>query len=95
MNPSFVAHYVGALALTAALLAAIFYAARGAARMRVRFAQRERIVQVVESTPLSGGTMVYVLRLGENSYLVGGGNGRLTLLDKIAPGLRPEAAKNT
>lgn len=83
MNPSFVTHYLAALALTAVLLAAVFYAAHAAARIRVRFAQRERIVHVVESTPLSPGTMLHVLSIGENSYLVGGGNGRLTLLDKI------------
>lgn len=87
--------YAGALAMTAALLAVVFYAARGLARMRERFAQRERIVQVVESTPLSPGTVLHVVRLGESAYLIGGGNGRLTLVDKIVPAAISPQVKST
>lgn len=82
MGTSFWLHYAAALALTAALLGAVFYAARASARMRMLSTGRGRAIRVVESAMLSPGTMLHVVRMGEGCYLVGGGNGRLTVLDK-------------
>ena len=83
MGGAFLLHYTGALALTAVLLAAVFYAARASARMRMISTGHVRAIRVVESAILSPGTMLHVVRLGESAYLVGGGNGRLTVIDRI------------
>lgn len=87
MSASFVFHYAGALALTAALLVAVFYAARASARLRLR--STGRTLRIVESAMLSPGTMLHVVRMGESWYLVGGGNGHLALVDKGAAELDP------
>ena len=84
VGTSFLLHYAGALALTAVLLGAVFYAAHANVRMRMLSTGRGRAIRVIESTMLSPGTMLHIVRMDERAYLVGGGNGRLTLLDRIS-----------
>lgn len=83
MNGYFVWHYAGALAMTAALLAAVFFMARVSERIRRGSKGHGRAIRIVESTMLSPGTMLHVVRMGESCYLLGGGSGRLTVIDKI------------
>ena len=72
-----------ALALCALLLYGLFWAMRLLSQGRLLALGRSRLVTVVESTFLAQNTSVHVVKIARRYYLVGAGNGHVTLISEL------------
>jgi len=76
----FVLHYVIALAAVALMLVGLQAAARAYARRRCSRSDANRIVSILESTPLTQQTALHVVRVEDSRYLIGASPNGLALL---------------
>lgn len=83
---------IGALAVIAVLLAALWWVSRSLGRGRVVVSSNRRLVSVIESTYLTQNTTLHVVKIADSYYLVGGGAGHVSLVcaipqESVAPWL--------
>ncbi|MBV8637067.1 MAG: flagellar biosynthetic protein FliO [Candidatus Eremiobacteraeota bacterium] len=85
MSGSFWVNYILALVVVALMLGGLYALVRGLARGRVLASANRRLVTVLESTALAQHTAVHVVKVGNQYYLLGAGNGHVTTLGELTP----------
>ncbi len=83
MSGNFWVNYILALAVVALMLGGLYALVRGLARGRVLSSADRRLVTVLESTALGQHTAVHVVKVGNNYFLLGAGNGHVTALGEL------------
>ena len=83
MSGNFWVNYVLALVVVALMLGGLYALVRGLARGRVLASANRRLVTVLESTALAQHTAVHVVKVGNQYYLLGAGNGHVTTLGEL------------
>ncbi|MHB8140817.1 MAG: flagellar biosynthetic protein FliO [Vulcanimicrobiaceae bacterium] len=83
MSFGFWLHYLSALLVVALMLLGLYVIVRSLARGRIMLAANRRLVNVVESTFVAPQTSVHVVKVAGRYFLVGGGNGKLSLLAEL------------
>ena len=83
MSGSFWVNYSLALLVVALMLGGLYALVRGLARGRVLASADRRLVTVLESTALAQHTAIHVVKVGNNYYLLGAGNGHVTTLGEL------------
>ena len=81
MNP--LVHYVAAITALAVVFALIYAAGGLLKRSGVLPAKTERLVSVIETTPLQNSAALHVVRVADRYYLVGANPGGLGTLAEI------------
>ena len=80
----FAGQYILALLVVALMLFGLYTVARALGRGRLVASADERIVTVVESTPLAQNTTLHVVKVADSYYLVGSGS-YVSTLAKVSP----------
>lgn len=83
MGSSFWLQYAFVLAVVGLMLLGLYALARGLGRARMLATTQQKLLSVVDSTPLSPQTTLFVVKVGEKFLLVGGGAGHLTYLSEV------------
>ena len=83
MDFSLVVRVVWAFAVVGLLLLGLWYSIRMFGRGRMIQTAEKRLVSVIESTFLSQHTTLHVVKVGDRYYLVGGGNGQVSLMSEV------------
>ncbi|HVA37775.1 MAG TPA: flagellar biosynthetic protein FliO [Candidatus Dormibacteraeota bacterium] len=85
MTPSLIGQYVYAIAVIAVLLAALSWVVAQLARRRMLVVTGRRLVGVIESTQLTHQNWVSVVKVTDRYYLLGSGQGGVSLVSEIPP----------
>ena len=72
-----------ALALVALLLYGLFWALRMLSQGRLLALNRNKLVNLVESTFIAQNTSVHVVKIARRYYLVGASNGHVALISEL------------
>lgn len=85
MNAALIAQYIYAIVVIVVLLAALSWLVAQLSRRRMLVATGRRLVGVVESTQLTHQNWVSVVKVTDRYYLLGSGQGGVSLLCEIRP----------
>jgi flagellar biogenesis protein FliO len=81
----FAGQYMLALLVVALMLFVLYAAIRALGRRRLLACADQRLVTVVETTPLTQNATVHVVKVAGCYYLVGAGNGHVQTLAAVPP----------
>ncbi|TAM57857.1 hypothetical protein EPN52_12095 [bacterium] len=85
MNASLIGQYVYAVVVIVVLLAALSWLVAQLSRRRMLISTGRRLVGVVESTQLTHQNWVSVVKVTDRYYLLGSGQGGVSLVCEIPP----------
>ncbi|MGZ3497667.1 MAG: flagellar biosynthetic protein FliO [Vulcanimicrobiaceae bacterium] len=83
MPSGFIGQYLLALLVVALMLGGLYIIVRALGRGRLIASAGKRLVSVVESTYVSQNTTLHVVKVANQYYLIGGGNGQVQTLAEI------------